>query len=167
MLRYCVEPPTVQDTFWQTSGLISYVGITLEVRTAVFMWQYFPSSPEIGKWLLVSCLETSKGGKRSSRWVNWFVYKLTNSMHGMPFVSDWGKSDTSMVYEEIWFNQPCLCPSHVHTSDVIHSNTNCAWGQVHVLHRAYCLCVEWGSTNTGWHIDVYHVKTLHTHEVWS
>jgi len=22
------------------------------------------------------------------------------------------------------------------------------------------LCVKWGSTNTGWHIDVHHVKTL-------
>ena len=27
------------------------------------------------------------------------------------------------------------------------------------------LCVEWGSTNTGWYIDVLHVKTLHTFEV--
>ena len=38
--------------------------------------------------------------------LNWFVYitvlvKLTNSMNGMPFVSDWDKSDTSMVYEEM------------------------------------------------------------------
>ena len=27
------------------------------------------------------------------------------------------------------------------------------------------LCVKWGSTNSGWHINVYHVKALHTHEV--
>ena len=25
--------------------------------------------------------------------------------------------------------------------------------------------VEWGSTNTSWHLNVHHVKTLHTHEV--
>ena len=24
-------------------------------------------------------------------------------------------------------------------------------------------CVEWGSTNTGWHINVHHMKTLYTH----
>ena len=38
--------------------------------------------------------------------LNWFVYitvlvKLTNGMHRMPFVSDWDKSDTSMVYDEM------------------------------------------------------------------
>ena len=27
------------------------------------------------------------------------------------------------------------------------------------------LCVEWGSTNTGWHITVYYVKNSHTCEV--
>ena len=26
-------------------------------------------------------------------------------------------------------------------------------------------CVEWGSTSTGWHIDVHHVKNLYTREV--
>jgi len=29
------------------------------------------------------------------------------------------------------------------------------------------LCVEWGSTNTGWPINVHHVKNLYTHKVWS
>ena len=28
-------------------------------------------------------------------------------------------------------------------------------------------CVEWGNTNTGWHINAHHVKKLCTHEVWS
>ena len=27
------------------------------------------------------------------------------------------------------------------------------------------LRVEWGSTNTGWHINVHHVKNFYTHEV--
>ena len=26
-----------------------------------------------------------------------------------------------------------------------------------------CVCVKWESTNTGWHIDVHHVKTLCTY----
>ena len=29
------------------------------------------------------------------------------------------------------------------------------------------LCVEWGSTSTGWHINVHYVKILHTHKVWN
>ena len=28
-----------------------------------------------------------------------------------------------------------------------------------------CSCVEWGSTNTGWHINAHYVKKLYTHEV--
>ena len=47
MLRCCVEPPA--GHIGQELGLISYVGITLKIRTAVFMWQHFPSSPEIGE----------------------------------------------------------------------------------------------------------------------
>ena len=27
----------------------------------------------------------------------------------------------------------------------------------------YVLCVEWGSTNTSWHIDVHYVKIIHTY----
>ena len=27
------------------------------------------------------------------------------------------------------------------------------------------MCVKWGSTNTSWHINVHHMKNLHTHEV--
>ena len=34
-----------------------------------------------------------------------------------------------------------------------------------IVHKNWMLCVEWGSTNTGWHINVYHVKNLHTYEV--
>ena len=32
-------------------------------------------------------------------------------------------------------------------------------------HTQWMLCVEWGSTNTDWHINLHRVKTLHTHEV--
>ena len=34
---------------------------------------------------------------------------------------------------------------------------------IHTLHLDRGLCVEWGSTNTSWHIDV-HIRKL-THEV--
>jgi len=30
---------------------------------------------------------------------------------------------------------------------------------------AFLSCVEWGSTNTSWHINFYHAKKLYTHEV--
>ena len=32
-------------------------------------------------------------------------------------------------------------------------------GSTHLLHGS---CVKWGSTNTGWHIDVHHVRNLYT-----
>ena len=37
-------------------------------------------------------------------------------------------------------------------------------GTFDVVVRILKLCVEWGSTNTGWP-NVHHVKNLHTHEV--
>ena len=35
----------------------------------------------------------------------------------------------------------------------------------HINKQLTGICVEWGSTNTGWHIDVHNVKTLHACEV--
>ena len=37
----------------------------------------------------------------------------------------------------------------------------CLFLVLHVL--LVKLCVEWGSTNTGWHIDIHHVKNFFTH----
>ena len=36
----------------------------------------------------------------------------------------------------------------------------CLFLVLHVL--LVKLCVEWGSTNTGWHIDIHHVKNFCT-----
>ena len=34
-----------------------------------------------------------------------------------------------------------------------------------ILTQIFGSCVEWGSTNTGWHINIHHMKNLCTHEV--
>ena len=86
MLRCCIEPPAGHIL----PSIGSYVGITLEIRTAVFMWQYFLLLQKLVNDFLFPASKQVKEARDHPGGLSWFVYitvlvKHTNSMHGMPF----------------------------------------------------------------------------------
>ena len=57
-----------------------------------------------------------------------------------------------------------LKPKFADQGDSHHTNEEAAY--LHFVDfMDECEGVEWGSTNTGWHINAHHVKKLYTHEV--
>ena len=100
MLRCCIEPPAGHIL----PSIGSYVGITLEIRTAVFMWQYFLLLQKlVNDFLFPASKQVKEARDHPGGLMYILLYWLNTPIVCMEchFVSDWGKSDTSMVYEEM------------------------------------------------------------------